>query len=590
MTVSLGAMQRLQNINDELERRRIASEPRWFIEKYFKIRPKIGGIVPLIFNPSQQHIYNVVSKINESRKPARLIILKARQEGVTTLFQALAFERVLNKAYTNGLILAHDKDTAEEIFRMMRVFYDFLPDNVKPKKKHSSKKEFEFLKPLGSKYTIGTARNIDAARGTTLQYFHGSEVSRWVDPDGVMNNLAQVVPNTFGTTISLESTAHGKGNYFEQKYLDAKTNPEKGWTAIFLPWHWMKEYARPLAVGQDIRYTPDERNLVNMYGLSKQQINWRRFQINEMNGDEDAFKEENPINDVEAFLSSGRYAFDPYRVSDCLEKSLTLCPKYEVDGEKNELIETKNGRFHVYEEEECDHEYIIGADCSTGKLISVKENDHSSATVFDRMTGRFVADWDGLIDADKFAVVLKTIGAKYNSAIIAPEINLLGGGLLVATDLKKIYYNIYHRRVPDSANGKITNKIGFHTTSITRAKMIDLLAIYFRNGDGHIYSRRLLQQCMTFKQNDRGRYEAERGCWDDLIIAACISLYVHSELMDGYYPDGIGDYFKIEKAVVVGEKVEEHPEWDEPTRKFWTWIKEKKSDDKYLCDDILSNW
>ena len=51
--------------------------------------------------------------------------------------------------------------------------------------------------------------------------------------------------------------------------------------------------------------TDEEDELVALYGLSDDQLYWRRVQIAEVDGDVSLFKQEYPATDIEAFQASG---------------------------------------------------------------------------------------------------------------------------------------------------------------------------------------------------------------------------------------------------------------------------------------------
>lgn len=81
-----------------------------YIEKFLKIKTKNNEIVPFTLNEPQKRLYDVIRQQAEQKKPIRLIILKARQMGFSTLTEALIFHRTATKANVNSLIIAHKDD------------------------------------------------------------------------------------------------------------------------------------------------------------------------------------------------------------------------------------------------------------------------------------------------------------------------------------------------------------------------------------------------------------------------------------------------------------------------------------------------
>ena len=58
---------------------------REYIESCLKIRTKSGAVVPFCLNAAQQKLYAVAKRQQDEGKPVRIIILKARQLGFSTL-------------------------------------------------------------------------------------------------------------------------------------------------------------------------------------------------------------------------------------------------------------------------------------------------------------------------------------------------------------------------------------------------------------------------------------------------------------------------------------------------------------------------
>jgi len=75
------------------------AEPQEFIENCLSIKTKNQQTVLLHLNTAQFMIYDRIKKLRILGKPIRMIILKARQEGVSTLCEALIFERTANQTW-----------------------------------------------------------------------------------------------------------------------------------------------------------------------------------------------------------------------------------------------------------------------------------------------------------------------------------------------------------------------------------------------------------------------------------------------------------------------------------------------------------
>jgi hypothetical protein len=138
----------LQMVNDLVEVMRICdAEPQEFIERCLSIKTKNQQTVLLHLNTAQSMIYNRIKKLRALGKPIRMIILKARQEGVSTLCEALIFERTARFENTNSLIVAHEPESTDAIFAMSKLFYDLLPTWAKPMRRYDNKKQMVFENP-----------------------------------------------------------------------------------------------------------------------------------------------------------------------------------------------------------------------------------------------------------------------------------------------------------------------------------------------------------------------------------------------------------------------------------------------------------
>ena len=103
-----------------------------YIESCLKIKTKSGTVVPFRLNDAQRKLYAVAKRQQDAGKPVRLIILKARQLGFSTLTEGLIFHACATRKNVNALIVAHREDATANLFRMSKLFYDELPAPVKP--------------------------------------------------------------------------------------------------------------------------------------------------------------------------------------------------------------------------------------------------------------------------------------------------------------------------------------------------------------------------------------------------------------------------------------------------------------------------
>ena len=148
----------------------------------------------------------------------RMVVLKARQQGLSTVISALQYwwlsQRQGPKGPRHG---PRGRESTTTLFDMYRRIHDNIPDIVRPSTKYSSRTELVFDK-LDSGLRIATAGGRGVARGETLTFAHLSEVAFWpvAFANTNFNGLVQAIPDEDGTFIFLESTAQGvTGKFYE---------------------------------------------------------------------------------------------------------------------------------------------------------------------------------------------------------------------------------------------------------------------------------------------------------------------------------------------------------------------------------------
>ena len=285
-------------------RQRLKNDFSHYASKCLKIRTKAGKVLPLELNAAQLYIHKRVEEQRAKTGKVRAIILKGRQQGCSTYVEGRFYWRVSHSKGVRAFILTHEDDATANLFELAERYHQNCPSLVKPSTGASNAKELYFDK-LDSGYKVGTAGNKAVGRSSTVQLFHGSEVGFWPNAQQHAAGIIQAIPDEPGTEAFLESTANGIGNYFHEQWQAAESGVSE-YIAIFVPWYWQPEYRKELPEGFTI--TSDEKKYQDAYGLSVEQIAWRRAKIVELR-DETLFKQEYPATSAEAFQVSG---VDPY--------------------------------------------------------------------------------------------------------------------------------------------------------------------------------------------------------------------------------------------------------------------------------------
>lgn len=491
-------------------------------------------MIPFQFNKAQEYIDNIVEDLLANGKPVRLIFLKARQMGISTYCEGRLFHLAHQTPYSNCLVIAQNSDSTENIFSMSKLFYEELPKWNKPATQYSNRKELVFdrlgEKVLRSRMTIDSAENKNAGRSWTLHGVHLSEFAFWPDTKTILTGVLQAVPKLSNTFVFIESTANGIGGEFYEMFWRAWRG-ESDWKAIFIPWFWMPEYSMELEEPRkefEKSLTKYEKALIENYGVTLEQINWRRHTIaTEFNGDEQYFQQEFPATPEEAFISTGRSVFN----TQLLQSLIPQCPKpimvCNLERLKDKVIPApaSDGYLQIWKMPEKYHLYVIGADVAEG----LENGDYSSADVLDALTLEQVAHWHGHIDPDLFGEELVKLAQFYNNAFIACEAN--NHGLTTITSIvNKRYYKLYRRKEYDKVTHKLKEELGWLTTTKTKPLAIDLLNQLIREGEIKINCRETLQECLTFVKDAKGKMHGQGGEHDDRVMSLAIACKVWEEI------------------------------------------------------------
>lgn len=501
-------------------RKRLADDFAFYASKALKIRTKGGEIKPLVLNEAQRYFLQQIEQQLAETGRIRAIILKGRQQGLSTVVGARLIWRTSQQKAKKALVVAHKAESTRALFDMTRRYYDNLPEVLKPEKRYSSRSELVFGK-LESSYAVATAGGEGIARGETLQYLHASEMAFWAKISAAenFNGLMKAIPNADGTEAYIESTANGVTGVFAETWRAAVAG-ENGWLPIFIPWFWQKEYR--IKPPKGFERTPQEQELADRFGLDDKQLAWRRREIAQ-NG-LDLFRQEYPCTPDEAFLTTGRPVFNQDKLAVQLRDAPEPIATMELTPAGSEFEEQPRGPLKVYREYDPAETYTIGADVAMG----VRGGDYSVAHVLDG-SKRQAAVYRAHVHPDYFAVVLNALGRRYNDALVSVESN--NHGLLTVNKLSKdlLYPNVYQEVIRDTVLDRETVKLGWSTNVKTKPLAIDLLRAAHRDDDVEVYDRTTLEEMRSYILTEEGKLEAEQGCHDDCVMSLAIAVTTHQE-------------------------------------------------------------
>jgi hypothetical protein len=284
-----------------------------YAECCLKMRPKSGRNTLLKLNPVQKQILATAEAQRARTGQVRILVLKARQPGVSTYVEAKFYWKTTHNRGYRAFILTHKDEATENLFQMAKRFHANCPKLLQPKTSASNAKELKFGH-LDSSYRVGTAKAEGAGRSDTIQLFHGSEVAHWPNAEKHAAGALQAVPGVDDTEIWLESTANGASGLFYNMCVKAEAG-EGDYELIFIPWFEHLEYTKKPPKG----WEPGAiwRDYQARYTIGDAQLCWAVAKNAELAGSTgDAFDrpcwlfcQEYPADVRQAFQTSGTNSF-----------------------------------------------------------------------------------------------------------------------------------------------------------------------------------------------------------------------------------------------------------------------------------------
>ena len=499
-------------------------------------------------NRPQRRLVAKLEAMRLAGAPIRLILLKARQWGGSTLIQMyMAWIQLRLKTAWHSAIVADVDDQARNIRNMYERLSKTYPEEVgkitwRP---YAGGQKARIIHQRDCIVGIGSAQNPEALRSYDFAMLHLSEVGLWKDTEkrtaaDLAQSLQATVPDIAGTLVVLESTAKGIGNFFHKQWLNALRGTSI-YSEFFVPWFEIEMYQKDV---------PDYESFVKSWGEYEQflwelgatieGIYWYVSTKIGYDYDDWRMKSEYPSTADEAFQSSGQRVFAPMYV----KKAERNCTKPEFIGDvfpsikgkdalKNPRIEKSDkGRLSVWalpdKSVQIKNRYCVFVDIG-GRT---EKADYSVIKVFDRywmMDGgvpEVVAVWHGHIDQDLLAWKAAQISYLYNNALLAVESNSLEKKrtegdhfLTILHEIADYYDNIYAREDHEKIQGEVPRKYGFHTNAATKPMIINALNGALRDD---LYTEKDIRACHemdTYEVKPDGSYGAISGTHDDHVMA-----------------------------------------------------------------------
>jgi len=212
--------------------------------------------VPFILNAPQRRVLGELERQRRASRPIRLIMLKARQWGGSTLVQMyMAWMQLVRRRGWHSVICAHVKDASANIRGMYSQLLRSYPAELKtglakdwcfvPFEKSQN---INYIPARDCRVALASALSPNSLRGGAWQMAHLSEVAFWGDGDPelagqIVRSVAGSIPRMPDTLVVMESTADGTDNFFHDEWERAMSGRSDK-TPIFVPWHEIEIYRR----------------------------------------------------------------------------------------------------------------------------------------------------------------------------------------------------------------------------------------------------------------------------------------------------------------------------------------------------------
>jgi hypothetical protein len=316
---------------------RFRANPKLWIERTVKLKDKDGVERPFIFNNIQAEYYDILialywkpyktvkGRVIYRFQGIREVNLKARQFGLSSLICALLLHDTIFFRNTKTYIFCQDEGKSNEMLKdRVKFYFDSInredPLIVLPDKTTWNTSEIAFAtKSEIYARTPGSSEGVarKAGRSVTLRNALLSEMAEMEDAATLWQGLAPALLSRT-TNIFIESSPYIKksGPFFRSLYDSGKL-PGGTWNSRFWPWWKFNDYAIPFESSEELEafqesLTEVELKEIELYNLSLEKVNWRRYMISFLGGGnkgEKRFRHDFPANETEGFKVSDEKMF-----------------------------------------------------------------------------------------------------------------------------------------------------------------------------------------------------------------------------------------------------------------------------------------
>jgi hypothetical protein len=451
-----------------------------------------------------------------------VIVLKARQLGLTTLMMAYAFWMLLFRPGSNIVLVSRSQGAANSALEIMDFMYNFLPEWAKNRGPRvesdaATHHSYRFNNGMVSKIaSYAATKTVAAGQTATLVLWDEAALAEYQE-----DAFRTLLPTTdAGGSMVIFSTARGGYNQFARVYRDAERN-ESQFVPIFHPWH-ASRFMNPKAELNEIDNS--------LYELKKRDMSnepWR-------------FYAEYPSSSEEAFRQSGRARFP----------NLPDIEEFSELPYKGRITTNEIGRIELRSEPEGPMQWsdsaLLGTPPGCRAVIAVdpsigRGGDYTVITAgwvnHDGVPVRAAVWRSNEFEAQEIAEQTLMLGRYFaddvgKDALVVVERQGGFGETTVHLLRQMGYRNLYIHRYTGHRKYKQDTSFGFPMTMTRRPMVIDALAGWLDFENGKVLEgidKDLRRELGAFVVRSDGKVAADDGQYDDLVMSTAIFVYVAQE-------------------------------------------------------------
>ena len=551
------------DVYDVITRLRIKYDFEYWAATCATIFDKTSGQeVKFKLRKAQRKLLKVLVETAFALKPIRIILVKARQWGGSTLVQLFcAWIQLFHRKNWNSVIATHIEEAARNIRSMYTLMAERHPKDIQDirfRAFEGSSKNKQIV-DRGCVIYIGSMERPNSLHSGNYKLVHCSEVGYWKEttqrkPSDFVNAFEGSVPLEPFTLVALESTAKGTGNFFHTTWLSA-VKGENAYTPVFVAWWEIDMYTLPFDSFEDMKMFVESMNSYELYmfslGATLEGLHWYREKRKSFDNDWD-MQEQFPSTADEAFVTSGRKAHHPLHIKQM--EMFAKKPEYigelfadapsgaEAINSSLEFRDIAKGEFWVWKKPDNNrlytNRYVVSLDIGGASAKA----DWSVIRVLDRlpmMNGgvpEFVATYRFHMDQDLTAWRAVQVAKWYCDALLVVESNSLkkfqteGNFTSTVLDIiAHVYSNLYYRDDPSKIKEGIPLRYGFQTGS-NKSEIVSIMTRGLRDMGFIERDQRMLDECGWYELKQDGSYGAIDGQHDDIYMSSGINLWVSDKL------------------------------------------------------------